>query len=294
MYLSNVQIKKAIIVVTAIAVAFFLLNFHAGYGKDYIIVKKTTGEERIQSLYYDVLTHEPVDIIGNDPHYELSTIFFEPKTNRFLLYGNKEEEMSLKFGKKIWNTNKWKILFPVIRVYYEGFDDRMFAPLTGIDSYDKEHGDYIPIIKDNIRMSYYEIKYFTNMNGYYLVYPVKEYEGSIEWYMLSDIDQDPRDGVLVELTGNTPDKSLDESIINIAYYDDYDERISGHNSFLIRGSFNKSDKILNVERWWIKVPFTRFGKNYKNTSKYGFTETDIENGTIKYNQDFMRKLESNY
>ncbi|MEW4411876.1 hypothetical protein [Clostridium sp. AN503] len=266
-------IKIAILAIVFYYGAIIFHNFPKA-STDYIVVSASDIESGAHFPYVLSKNHGvEVLLVGKCPEYELSYIFLEKYRNKFRVYGEKNEILSKEYGCLVWNATDWEILAPIKRDY-DALDwemrqkHRYFASIFSFDKYDKNCGDYKPILYDNIRMGYYEISYWLKQKGYFLISPLL-YNGAVEWNLING--EHTRN---ISVIGSNPSDFFNDEIINITQ-DDIHQDGMFRNYFVVKGFFNNENELF-IDDWWLCVPFTRF--NSVDKSVFGFTEEDIEKG----------------
>ena len=68
-------------------------------------------------IYEDGEEQIPLLLLGRNPSYELSYIFFKPNQNRFLVCGRIDNGLTEYYGQKVLIVNEWYLIKPVKRQY---------------------------------------------------------------------------------------------------------------------------------------------------------------------------------
>lgn len=241
-----------------------------------------------QFYYEEKGEKKQIVLSGNDPYNELSYIFLEPEENSFLIKGYFEDKLTDFIGLDVFYVESWYLIKPVTRSYVQGTNStdaprpnrRFFSPKDGLDEYDVEQEDYICLSQfGDIFMKWFEVKYYAEQEGYYLIVP--HYEGTeLKWYLSQNYfpELDIGEMQAVTLEGNNPQFVLHSTILN-------NTRDNEYNYFLVKGDISKNEKgndSILIYKWWLSRPF--YSNNINRVygdSEWGFTQEDIKKEIIK-------------
>lgn len=150
--------------------------------EDYFIIYEKQGlfDDLPIEYYFDGKSLGPVIMIGNDPYDTIHGL-----GDNFLVKGKVEEKYKKVIDDTVIRVDTWDIIYPITRGYVDEFDHRYIYPISFVDNYDVERGDYPLDIEKNKpeQLSFFEVEYYLNYeNGYLLVAPKKE-DGEIHWYL---------------------------------------------------------------------------------------------------------------
>ena len=272
------RIKKRNILIFVVVMQHVLFWFYnlPRWDADYIIV--TPASDMIDSMYVlDRDERTKVELVGKDPVYEVSYVFFKHGRNKFRVYGYEDKVLSKEFDCLVWHADNWEILAPIKRDYdkldWENrLEHRYFANRFAFDEYDRKSEDYIPVLKDDICIEGYEFHHMLKQEGYYLI-TARKIDDSITWFLCYGEEAE----LPIQILGNSPEKFFNETIINSVHEDDKRERRS--NYFVVKGK--KLTRFeLDVESWKLCKPFYYYPEDSSYELRYGFTEDDIKNGVI--------------
>ena len=219
--------------------------------EDYYIIyyKKGFFDDGSTLYYFDGKKKGAVILTGQNPYRLHSSngnaaIFCGPADNKFLVKGKIEEKYKDIVDETVINVESWDIIAPIKRYYIDEYDHRYLYPITFIDAYDVERGDFTTDAIDNT-LYYFEAEYYLNDEEDYLLVSPEIENGEIHWYLCEKESPDSRRTLTkqIELAGNLPedqyDMFLEEEIAKDSYYSRY--------YILIKGEYE--DEIFNVESW---------------------------------------------
>lgn len=118
---------------------------------DYFIIyyKKRFFNGEVTLYYFDGKKKGAVRLTGQDPYALHSSngnaaIFCGAADNKFLVKGSIKGKYKDIEDKTVINVESWDIIAPIKRYYIDEYDHRYLYPITFIDAYDVERGDFTP------------------------------------------------------------------------------------------------------------------------------------------------------
>jgi len=235
-----------------------------------------------------------ITLMGNHPAAELSQIFLESDQNSFLIKGYMDEILTEDYGRPVFYIERWYLIAPIKRNYgnkeYRE-NQRFFYPKNYLDTYDVEQEDYLPVNTYNLVWDTSQ-DYYLKVDGYYKIRS-RWNEAELEWFLIYEETNDDEfmgevirhfeDGhkeIKIYVEGDSPQYTLNETILNNAYDDQY-----CNDYFIVKGDLKAGEDgagVLKIYRWWIKRPFVlKDSSGVKIKSRNGFTYEDIEAGIYK-------------
>lgn len=247
---------------------------------DYFIIYEKRGifDDASTTYYYDGENRGPVILVGMDPTNlhggnGNAAIFCSAAKNKFLVKGEKLETYQDIVEKTVIYVEDWDIIAPVKRKYADEYTHRYIYPITCIDEYDVEKGDYIPDIISSQALYSWEVDYYlNNEKDYYLVTPKRE-GNIVYWYLCSDGISDIREELTqqVELEGNIPKEEQYGNILDEETVDDLHFR----NFILVKGKYENNT--IQVEKWELADDIYRKAPEEKGWhSAYFLDARDLE------------------